>query len=523
VPDYDPYLFERRFGADTADWYRVDPATGERTLLVATAKFGTEVHKDLDRILVYHQDGWHSIGLESLDVVELADGRSFTRSITDHDYPGPRPSWGVGGWSEDGAAAYVNDRHDVWRLDLQSGDAVRLTDGRTSDEQFRVVSLDPDQPRFEPVLIPDEDLVLSVRHLRTKSSGYIGIDARGQEKWAMRQDARVGALTRAEEADRFAFRTERWDDSPDVFVASAELDNAVQITNTNPFQANFSWGHSELIDYRTDAGHDLQAVLVYPADFKEGRTYPLILYQYERLSDNLHTYNPPSERQYYNYQAWSQAGYFVLMPDILYEPGRPGPSALDAVGNALDAALETGHVDPDAMGLIGHSWGGYQASYLPTRTNRFAASVAGAAITNFMSFMGAVHWNGGLPETGHWETGQARMAAPYWDDLEGHLESSPANFITDLQTPILLMHGDEDGVVDFYQGLEFYNYARRAGKEVVLLVYPEADHGLTEEAQQVDYHRRILEWFGHYLKGEAPARWITEGESWAQRGRRMGG
>jgi dipeptidyl aminopeptidase/acylaminoacyl peptidase len=337
----------------------------------------------------------------------------------------------------------------------------------------------------------------------------------------LEESAVVNSLTKAEDADRYALRIQRWDDSPDVFVGGTDLSDLRQVTRTNPFQSDYAWGHSELIEYTTDAGHELQGILVFPAEFREGEQYPLILYQYERLSDGLHRYYTPSERRYYNYQVWSQEGYFVLMPDIIYEPGRPGPSALDAVEHAIDAAVATGHVDPDRIGLIGHSWGGYQASYLPTRTDRFAASVAGAAITNFLSFMGAVHWNGGLPETGHWETGQARMAVPYWDDFEGHLESSPAHGIEDLETPVLLMHGDEDGVVDFRQGLEYYNYARRAGKEVVLLVYPGADHSLIREEQQVDYHRRILDWFGHYLKGEPAAVWITEGESWVERGKRI--
>jgi acetyl esterase/lipase len=88
---------------------------------------------------------------------------------------------------------------------------------------------------------------------------------------------------------------------------------------------------------------------------------------------------------------------------------------------------------------------------------------------------------------------------------------------------VLVMHGDDDGVVDFRQGLQYYNYARRAGKPVVMLMYPGAGHGLSEEKQQVDYHRRILEWFDHYLKGEPPARWITEGESWSERERRLEG
>jgi dipeptidyl aminopeptidase/acylaminoacyl peptidase len=523
VADLDPYLFERRFGAGTADWYRVDVRTGERTLIGEALEFGVEAHEDLSRILVY-DDGWTAVTLDDLARTPIGEGRSFTRSLDDYDYPGPRPSWGVGAWLDGGDGALLYDAHDVWRADLRSGALERVTRGAEADERVRVVNLDPDATFFEtPLLDGDDDLVVSVFDRHTKASGYAGVGADGRERWRSVRDALVGGLAKASDADVFAWRSERWDDSPDVFVGGPRLDDARQVTETNPFQADFAWGRAELLDYTTDTGHDLQAILVYPADFQEGRQYPLILYQYERLSDGLHRYDPPSERDYYNYQAWSQAGYFVLMPDIAYEPGRPGPSALDAVEHALDAAVATGHVDPDAMGLIGHSWGGYQASYLPTRTDRFAASVAGAAITNFMSFMGAVHWNGGLPETGHWETGQARMAAPYWEDVEGHLESSPANFIMDLNTPMLLMHGDADGVVDFYQGMEFYNYARRAGKEVVLLVYPGADHGLSDESQQVDYHRRILQWFGHWLKGEPPAPWITDGESWVERERRIGG
>lgn len=521
VPDYSPYLFERRFGAGTADWYRVDVTSGARERIATGAPFGVQTHPEREHVLLYADDQWSAVRLRDLRSMSLADGRSFTQPLEEYDYPGPRPAWGLGGWLGE-ARALLYDRHDVWTVSLEDGRAERLTRGAESGSRYRLVNLDPEQPSFGPGSYErGVDLFFSVLDTRTKASGYAR-QRGGEVRTLLREDARVLGLTRARDADRYALRKERWEDAPDVFVGGPSLNDLVQVTRTNPFQSDFAWGRSELIGYTTDAGHDLQAILVYPADFRPGQQYPLILYQYERLSDNVHVYDVPSRRDYYNYQVWSQQGYFVLMPDIVYEPGRPGPSALDAVEHALDAAVATGHVDAGRMGLIGHSWGGYQASYLPTRTNRFAASVAGAAITNFMSFMGAVHWNGGLPETGHWETGQARMAKPYWEDPEGHLESSPANFIADLETPMLLMHGDQDGVVDFYQGLEFYNYARRAGKEVVLLVYPGADHGLSDEAQQVDYHDRILQWFGHYLKGEPAAPWIVEGESWTARAKRIG-
>ncbi len=561
VPDYDPYHVERRFGSGAADWYRVDVRTGERTLLAERAEFGVETHPDAEHVLVYHDEHWTAVPLATLRPVPLGAGRSFTQSLVDYDYPGPRPPWGVGGWVREGAEpappthALLYDRGGVWSASLADGALERLTpeeggamagaagngtpgaSGAANGTgapaavlppsvgvRYRVVDPDPDRAFGEPVTVEaGAPLWLSVFDRGTKESGYALRHADGRLDRAVYQDARVSGLVRAERADRLALRIERWDDSPDVFVGGASLGDLRQITRTNPLQEERAWGRTELLRYTTDAGLELQAILTYPADFEEGRRYPLILYQYERLSDDLHRYHVPSERTYYDLQTWSQRGYFVLQPDIVYEPGRPGPSALDAVEHALDAAIATGHVDPAGLGLVGHSWGGYQATYLPTRTDRFAAAVAGAPITNFLSFMGAVHWNGGLPETGHWETGQARMAAPYWEDLEGHLESSPAHGIADLETPVLVMHGDEDGVVDFGQGLEFYNYARRAGKEVVLLVYPGADHGLADEAQQRDYHRRILEWFDHHLKGAPPARWIVEGESWAERAKRLGG
>lgn len=526
VADVTPYRAARRFGDGAADWYRVDPATGERALLARGVRGGVQAGPLGRMAILYENDAWVAVTLATLErrVLGEGSGAAFTRSPEDYDYPGPRPAWGASGWTEGEGAIHLYDKHDVWRADLRSGTVARLTRGAEEGREYRVVNPDPEARSFgrEPTALdPDEPLWLSVRDLTTKASGYAQVASSGRVAVRVFEDAAVGGLRRARDADRHAVRMERWDDAPDVFVGGATLGDLTQVTRTNPFQNDHAWGRAELISYTTDAGHDLQAILVYPAAFEAGTKYPLILYQYERLSDGLHRYQAPSERSYYNFQVWSQQGYFVLMPDIVYEPGRPGPSALDAVEHALDAAVATGHVDPARMGLVGHSWGGYQAAYLPTRTNRFAASVAGAAITDFISFAGNIHWGPGLPEFGHWETGQARMALPPWESLEEHLESSPVNFIDDLETPVLLMHGDADGVVDFRQGQEYYNYARRAGKRVAMLVYPGADHGLRKREHQVDYHRRILEWFGHWLKGEPAADWISRGESWAEREERL--
>ena len=237
----------------------------------------------------------------------------------------------------------------------------------------------------------------------------------------------------------------------------------------------------------------------------------MIVYTYEILAPQIHFYEAPDERDYYNFTTWTQRGYFVLLPDIVYRAREPGQSALEAVRPAVQLVVERGLVDPDRVGLIGHSWGGYQATFLPTRTDLFAASVAGAPLTDFVSFMGQIHWNPGRAELSHWETGQARMEVPFWEDPEAHRLASPIHQVHEMETPLLMAFGSEDGVVDWDQGTEFYNFARRAGKQMVLLVYEGEDHGFRTEANQLDYHRRILEWFGHYLQGEEAPAWIVEG------------
>ncbi len=81
--------------------------------------------------------------------------------------------------------------------------------------------------------------------------------------------------------------------------------------------------------------------------------------------------------------------------------------------------------------------------------------------------------------------------------------------------------GDSDGTVFFHQGVELYNIARRAKKNVVLLEYAGEDHGLRKKPNQIDYQRRIFAWFGHYLKDEPAASWITNGESYLDREREL--
>jgi dipeptidyl aminopeptidase/acylaminoacyl peptidase len=239
----------------------------------------------------------------------------------------------------------------------------------------------------------------------------------------------------------------------------------------------------------------------------------MIVYLYETLSDNVHRYVPPSLTSYYNTTVFTSQGYFVLQPDIVFRPREPGLSVIECVRPAVKAVVDRGLADGR------HSWGGFDTAYLATHTTTFAAAVAGAPITNLVSNYGNHHWSSGIAETDHIETGQQRMQVPLYEDLDAYIRNSAVFGVSTMTTPLLLMTGDSDGTVFWHQSVELYNIARRAGKNVVMLVYNSEDHGLREEKNQVDYQQRILDWFGHYLKGDEAKAWITRGRTFLERER----
>ena len=352
----------------------------------------------------------------------------------------------------------------------------------------------------------------------SKRSGYGRLDARVPKvERLLFEDKAIGAIGKARSADVYSYSVQAFDDSPDIFVGTAELKSARQITATNPFLSKYAWGRSEIIEFKTDRGDRLQGTLLYPAGYEAGRKYPMVVYLYEKLSDAAHRFIAPSDRDYYNLAAFTSQGYAVLQPDIVFRPREPGVSVVECVEPAVRKVVAMGVADPARVGVVGHSWGGFDASYLATHSTVFAAAVAGAAITNLVSNYGNHHWSSGIAETDHIETGQQRMEVPIYEDLQAYIRNSAVFNVHNMKTPLLLEVGDNDGTVHWHQGVELYNIARRAKKNVVMLAYGGEDHGLRRKANQMDYQKRVHQWFGHYLKHEPAAPWISDGWSFLER------
>jgi len=525
--EWSKYAFNRTIGRPDADLYLVDLGTGERTKIrEALDDSDVQASPGGKYLLFIQDDHFWTIDTATRKVVNITASAPVSFIDKESDQTSPdKPAFGVAGWLKDDAAVLLYDKYDVWRVAPDGSGAKKLTDGASEQIRHRLVRLDLPAGRFfGPMAAPTEGIdpakpmYFSVFGEWTKKSGYARLLPGGAVTRLIWLDRAIGGLAKAKNADVYGYTLQDYDVSPNVFVCGPDLKDAKKTTETNPFQEKFAWGKSQLLEYASDKGRRLEGALIYPAGYEPGKKYSMIVYTYELVSQGVHSYVAPSERSYYNLAVFSANGYFVLLPDIVFRERQPGLSVVECVVAGVKKALETGMIDPKKVGMVGHSMGGFNAAFVATHVDGvFAAAVAGAPIIDMVSYYGDHHWSNGIAETDHIETGQERMVVPLYEDLQAYIDNSPYFGTHRMTVPLLLEAGDQDGTVAWHQSIELYNVARRAGKNVVMLTYMGEDHGLRQEKNQVDYQRRILAWFGHYLKGEPAAPWITKGQSFLER------
>lgn len=519
--DLTPHDKTAMFGPRLQDVYSINTTTGKRKLIIEGVKYALSTSPD-GRYLIFLRDGhiW-SHNLKSGKELSLTASLDthFTNQQDDTLAEEKRP-FGNGFWLKDSSGVLFYDRYDIWLLAPDGSRSRRLTRGKEKEIRHRL-----SQATFheddQGLINPKKPLLVALYGEWTKKSGYGSLPSLakpGELKTFLWDDKAIMNLTRARDAGKFIFTKEAADDSPDLFVSGTDLSKARQISRTNTFQKKYRWGHSELINFENDHGVKLQGSLRYPANYQKGKKYPMVVYIYEKRSQDLHRYYIPTEKHPYNPTVFSAEGYFVFQPDIVYRPQEPGVSALECVVPAVKEVLKTGMIDEKKVGLFGHSWGAYQTAFIVTRSDLFAAGVAGAPLTNMMSMSVSVYWNSGQTNAAIFTQSQGRMNKPFWRDVDTYIRNSPIHGLDSLNTPLLIAFGDKDGAVDWGQGVQMYNAARWAGKEnMVMLVYPGENHGLRKPENMVDYHYRVREWFDTHVKGNEAPKWITDGKSFLER------
>ena len=531
------YRTEVEWGGNHSDYYRVSTADGTRSL----------IDRDIMRTMGSSPDGRWFLYLKDKKIIayDVESGRhvtlggdkiSFVDAQDDHPYE--KPTYGIAGWSKDGKSVIANQRYDLYLLPLDGGAPVNLTGGVGDAEQiqFRLVRLDrpagggrggrgggtgfgAPQADDDQGVDLSKPLLLSAYGDWTKKSGYYTLAPGAKPTPLIYDDESIGGAIKAANSDRVVFTRQDFAEPPDYWMSNTGFASPTKVTAANPFIGEYAWSPKKvLVEYKNSKGQRLQGTLLYPANYQPGKQYPMLVYFYELLSNTDHQFPMPIFDDRPHFAEYASDGYFVFQPDIVYETGKPGTSALDCVTSGVKKVIDMGMVDPAHIGIQGHSWGGYETSYILTHSHMFAAVVTGAPPTNLVSFYDETYPGTGTLQQGIVEVGQVRMGTNPFDNLQLFEDQSALYHVRDITTPFLILHGTADNAVDWHQGLELYAAARRWGKHVILLSYEGEPHHLAKKEDQKDFQVRMKQFFDHYLKGTPAPKWMVDGVLQTEKG-----
>lgn len=529
------YRAQAEYNPGYSDLLLVNAATGESKPLRKSHRGNVQWTPDGKYGVVFDGKDWTSISVPDGKVTNLTAKLGVAFADDEHDTPDPSPSFGPAVFTRDNKVL-LSDRYDIWVLNPDGSAAKSLTGGAGRREHLR----------FRPINFPSEDeaegdergidpaqpLLLRAENMDTHDTGFyrVTFTAASPEKLTMAAKSfgtaggggRGGfggnaTLLKAKQANVVLVTEQNFNEFPDYYSTDLSFKSLKKVTEANPQQSQISWGTTELVHFRNTDGVPLAATLFKPENFDPKKKYPMIVYIYERLSQNVHNYVAPAPGHSINISYYVSNGYLVLTPDIVYTIGYPGPSAMKCVMPAVQKVVDEGFVDENAIGIQGHSWGGYQIAYMVTQTSRFKAAEAGAPVANMISAYNGIRWGPGVPRQFQYEHTQSRIGGTPWEYPERYIQNSPIFQADRVQTPLLLLHNDADDAVPWYQGVEYFLALRRLGKEAYLFVYNGEPHHINRRPNQKDYTVRMQQFFDHFLKGAPAPEWMKSGVPYLDR------
>jgi dipeptidyl aminopeptidase/acylaminoacyl peptidase len=507
---YDQYQYEPQLEISSpADIILVDAISGKRSTIILkqSLKLKTMGASPDGRYLNYYKDkDWWVYDIYKKKHINLTVGLdNFENS--NYDRNKIPPAYGSPGWANDSSCLIVYSQYDVWLLSPDGKQPKKITSGKNDSICFRISETSYENNSIRPKIdlarrkFELKDGLFLETTAANNDSGYYQWKPDFGLKKIIYSNQKIGRLKKASHANTIILIKQDANLSPQIIVVKDVGERPRTILKTNPQQYKYYWGKAEPISYKISDNHILNGILYYPADYQPGQSYPMVVAIYERQFEYLHHYNAPTSYMPAGFSPtnYTTDGYFVLYPDIVYKLGEPGYSAVSCVEAAVKKVLTMGMVDTKRIGLIGHSYGGYEATFIATKSKLFATVVAGAAVTDMVSHSLTQDITG---RSAMWRyaSHQMRMGGPLYDDYQGYMENSPITYAKNIEIPLLNWSGKEDLMVDFQQSTILHMAMRSLNKKHILLIYPGDGHSLYKPELQKDLTTRIKAWFDLYLK-----------------------
>jgi dipeptidyl aminopeptidase/acylaminoacyl peptidase len=508
-----PYAKLQTWDGRYNDYYLVDQETGKKELVITAHQGRPSLSPDGKFLCWYKQGDWYLMNTSTLETRNLTSKLDISFSDEDWDYPEDTPGYGVADWMNHSRALLIYDKFDIWLFPTAGGNPVCLSEGigRAENLQFRIYHLDQDKHFLEE----GEQVLLSAYHDLEKYTAVYSMKAGKKGVTRLLEEAKKYTLiAKAKEADSFLFTRQSYTEFPDLWISGATFKNPRKLSELGQQSREIAWGEAELVEWSSSDGTPLQGILIKPGNYEAGKKYPVLVYYYRFFSNRLYDFNRIELTHRPVFPYYASNGYAIFLPDIRFDIGTPGYSATKCLVPGVQKIIDMGVADPEAICLHGHSWSGYQTAFAITQTNLFKCAIAGAPVSNMTSAYSGIRWGSGMARQFQYEKSQSRIGGSLWEARDKYIENSPVFFADRIETPLLIMFGDKDDAVPWYQGIELYLAMRRLEKDCIFLQYRDEAHHPKKYANKLDCTLKYKEYLDYYLKGEAAADWILNGISY---------
>lgn len=313
------------------------------------------------------------------------------------------------------------------------------------------------------------------------------------------------------ESNRMYTIEEHFNMPPTLMSYDHEFSLTCQRYNMGYHDAEAKDLRQEIIHYKNIDQRPLKGILYYPIDYERGKKYPMVVHIYQQQRNYFNHYTLPSPGGGgLDLRALLREGYFVYLPDIVFDARGSGVSALDCVNKSLDALGSFEGINFDKVGLMGHSMGGYETNFIATHSSRFSAYISGSGHSDIVRAYYSYSYDNYLPLYWQFENGQYAIGIPLVKNKNLYYSNNPIYFVENVSAPILIWTGRKDENVHWDQTMEFYVGLKRNNKDVIAIFYSDEGHILDGNSKQgLDLNQRVLDWWNYFLKDKKTnVQWI---------------
>lgn len=514
--EYEPQF---KYNGDR-DYYINNLETGDKRLFLkaASGEPSDLVASPNGRYLLYFKKyQWWSYNLKSKKHTLLTNGIKLLETEDDDANVKAGSPSRIACFANKDREVYIYDEFDLWKIKTDGSAAERITKGREANTRFKLLNSAQIKTKtfnYNGIQAAEMDInkpwYFKTINNKDQSNGIVVYNKNNSAKPLVIKNKLITDILLTADGKNILLNAQSFNLPPQLSILSIRDKKEKIVHQSNPLHEKYYYGKSELFSFNV-LNQSVDGVLLYPSNYNPQKKYPMIVHIYQTQTQELNAYKNPSllDQRGFNSSNFTTQGYFVCLPNMIYEIGNTAEITSKCINAAVQKIIDKDIIDKDRIGLIGHSYGGYETNAVVTHKNPFRTAISGASYSDLAADYLHVAWDFKTADYRRYEFGQMRMGSTLFEDPERYHKNSSILKADAISIPILLWSGADDQHVDVNHSYKLHMALRRLQKNSVMLIYPFEKHVIQKPTNQIDLSTKIKEWFDYYLnKGEYKP-WMT--------------